>query len=94
MSSHSQRITENQACSMALPLYCSRDYHDPFNCSVIPLYTIADIEGKMRFGQEKARPELIRHGHKSSLVIKKSGKQRNTKETVKELLEHYKRYHI
>ncbi len=78
---------------MILPLYCSRNYHDPLNCSVIPLYTIADTEGKMRFGQEKVRPELIRHGHKSTLVMK-NDKQRITKETVKEFLEHYKRYHI
>ena len=44
---------------MILPFFCSSDYcdHDPLNCPVIPLYTIADIEGRMRFGQEKARDE-------------------------------------
>ena len=47
----------------------------------------------MRIGQIKAQNELARHGHKRSLILKTTKKQRNTKETIKELLDHYRHYH-
>ena len=46
----------------------------------------------MRFGQEKVRPELVRHGHKSTKIMTNK-RQRNVQQSVAELLDHYKKFH-
>ena len=48
----------------------------------------------MRFGQLKMQEELARHGHKKSLIMEGTKKQRNIQETSRELLDHYKFYHF
>ena len=60
---------------------------------MLPHYIIADLECKKRFGQEKLRPELVRHGHKSCMIMPIK-KQRNTNESKNVMLNIFNCYAV
>ena len=75
----------------AVPRFCKHDFRV---CTVNPKYSLSNITGpdSISFGQDKARHELGRHGHPKCFKMP-DGKQRNAKQTINELIFHYKYYH-
>lgn len=71
------------------PSFCRELCKD---CNIKCAYKLEDFTNIEKIGQVKIREELQRHGHPSTRIFKK--KQRSTKESLKELIDHYKFKHF